>query len=119
MIDVLTKLRKDAPRKLTDLKTSCDELLVQLADSSQEIDNQKYFDPLAIACESRQSKLVQTALDAIHFLIGKPEIFLRFFQSFTRLPRSTTISGARVLDREKCELFGPCDQDGHEVLRHP
>ena len=37
----------------------------------EDIDADKYFDPLQAACETRQPKLMEIALDAIHFLIGK------------------------------------------------
>jgi hypothetical protein len=36
-----------------------------------DTDADKYFEPLQLACETRQSRLMEIALDAIHFLIGK------------------------------------------------
>jgi hypothetical protein len=36
-----------------------------------DMDADKYFDPLQAACESRYPKLMEIALDAVHFLIGK------------------------------------------------
>lgn len=33
-------------------------------------DTGKYFEPLKLACETRQPRLMEIGLDAIHFLIG-------------------------------------------------
>lgn len=35
-----------------------------------DTDADKYFEPLELACETRQPKLMEIALDALHFLIG-------------------------------------------------
>ena len=40
-------------------------------DGREDLDADKYFDPLQAACESKQPRLMEVALDAIHFLIGK------------------------------------------------
>lgn len=37
---------------------------------SQETDADQYFEPLEMACQTRQPRLMEIALDAVHFLIG-------------------------------------------------
>jgi hypothetical protein len=43
---------------------------VAAAKGREDMDADKYFDPLQAACETRQPKIMEIALDAIHFLIG-------------------------------------------------
>ena len=54
--------------------SKCAEVLSEnqkvAAKSRGDTDADKYFDPLQAACETRQPKLMEIALDAIHFLIG-------------------------------------------------
>jgi len=37
---------------------------------SQETDADQYFEPLEMACQTRQPRLMEIALDSIHYLIG-------------------------------------------------
>ena len=52
-------------------------LLVALTDKekanggqSNETDADQYFEPLEMACQTRQPRLMEIALNAIHFLVG-------------------------------------------------
>ena len=38
---------------------------------SQETDADQYFEPLEMACQTRQPRLMEIALNAIHYLIGE------------------------------------------------
>lgn len=38
---------------------------------SNDLDADKYFDPLQAACETRQTRLMEIALEGIKYLIGK------------------------------------------------
>lgn len=93
----LEKIRKETPRRLKDLRTTCDELigcniimmisiiflLGQLSSSGSvmngyeavDTDADKYFGPLRVACESHVPKIMEIALDAIHLLIGELPIY--------------------------------------------
>lgn len=37
---------------------------------NQDNDADKYFEPLEVACDTRHPRLMEIALDALHFLIG-------------------------------------------------
>lgn len=37
---------------------------------SQETDADQYFEPLEMACQTRQPRLMEISLDSIHYLIG-------------------------------------------------
>ena len=95
----LKKIRKEAPRRLKELRSVCDELIGMIrpdsialhvscclisfsycaemlsgktpeelsADGSAD----KYFNILEAACESKNTRLMEIGLDAIHFLIGE------------------------------------------------
>ena len=100
MLKTLRKLRKEAPRKFKDLRIICDELIgnsynlaslvmprfvnccgllytVALSDKesanggqSLDTDADQYFEPLELACQTRQPRLMEIALNAIHYCIG-------------------------------------------------
>lgn len=91
VVKTLTKIKKEAPRKFKDLRNVCDDLIgiltikIRLSNRNtaaitenqkiggserEDTDADKYFDPLQAACESHSPKLIEIALDAIHFLIG-------------------------------------------------
>ena len=38
---------------------------------NQDNDADQYFEPLDMACDTRQPRLMEIALDALHFLIGR------------------------------------------------
>lgn len=38
---------------------------------STETDADQYFEPLEMACQTRQPRLMEIALNAIHYLVGK------------------------------------------------
>lgn len=40
-------------------------------DSEVHVEVDKFFEPLELACESRHPKIMEIALDALHFLIGE------------------------------------------------
>ena len=46
--------------------------------NANDVDADKYFAPLQAACESRQPRLMEIALDGIHNLIGQSAIFSLF-----------------------------------------
>eukprot|EP01038_Epipyxis_sp_PR26KG_P008429 gene8429-11403_t len=76
VLKTLKRLRKEAPRRFKDLRIICDELIVALSEKekangaeNQDSDADKYFEPLEAACETKQARLMDIALDALHFLI--------------------------------------------------
>lgn len=75
ILKTLRKIRKEAPRRLKDLKSMCDQIIGDLSTrENEEVDDDtdadKYFDPLRAACESHTPRVMEIALDAIHILIG-------------------------------------------------
>ena len=90
VLKTLRRIKKEAPRRFKDLRSICDDLIGKLSayyryitqlnytealTENQKVggsdnDADKYFDPLQAACETRQPRLMEIALDAIHFLIG-------------------------------------------------
>lgn len=89
----LKRLRKEAPKRFKELRDSCDELIggvlkfviallilraAALSEKERvngtegvESDADQYFEPLEAACETKQPKLMEMALDTLHFLIGR------------------------------------------------
>ena len=51
---------------------------------SKDEDAAKYFEPLRLACESKQPRLMEISLDAIHYLIGMLSIivYLHFYSLY-------------------------------------
>ena len=85
VLKTLKRIRTQAPRKLKDLRSVCDDLINALS-SNESIaatnnaaanaslsggDADKYFDPLQAACESQDPKVIEIALDGICTLIGQ------------------------------------------------
>jgi hypothetical protein len=77
ILKTIKKIRKETPRRFKELRGSCDLLIETLSESlkndeeKEDEDADKYFDILQAACETKQPKLMEIALDAIKFLIGK------------------------------------------------
>lgn len=49
---------------------------------SQDTDADQYFEFLELACQTRQPRLMEIALNAIHFLVGKSQcnvIILQYY----------------------------------------
>jgi hypothetical protein len=74
VLKTVRRIRKEAPRRLKELRAVCDELIEVLSSRSQEQlaedgSADKYFNILEAACESKNTKLMEIGLDAIHFLI--------------------------------------------------
>ncbi|KAJ1398883.1 hypothetical protein B484DRAFT_471680 [Ochromonadaceae sp. CCMP2298] len=76
VLKTLTRLRKETPRRFKDVRQTCDDLILALTEKgranggdSKETDADQYFEPLEMACQTRQPRLMEIALDAIHFLI--------------------------------------------------
>jgi hypothetical protein len=85
ILKTVKKLRKETPRRFKDLRTSCDKLIETLSDNlkneeeeKEDDDADKYFDLLQSACETKQPKLMEIALDAMKFLIGQKVSSLDF-----------------------------------------
>jgi hypothetical protein len=76
ILKTLKKLRKETPRlKVKNLVTLCDQLIGELSEESNtssttEVISQKHFEPLQIACSSKIPRLMDIALDAIHYMMG-------------------------------------------------
>jgi hypothetical protein len=90
VLKTLQRIRKEAPRRFKDLRNICDDLigksnrcfrssvevhflLAALSDQrigSNDYDADKYFDPLQAACETRQTRLMEIALEGMKYLIG-------------------------------------------------
>lgn len=89
VLKTLQKIRKEAPRRFQDLRNICDDLIGRnssvfhsydliyatavLSDQrigSNNLDADKYFDPLQAACETKQPRLMEIALEGIKYLIG-------------------------------------------------
>lgn len=79
ILKTIKKIRKETPRRFKDLRASCDKLIDVLSEGlkieedegKEDEDADKYFDILQQACETKQPKLMEIALDAIKFLIGE------------------------------------------------
>lgn len=81
LLRTFTKLKKDAPKRLKELKQACEDQCKELERVESTNDTRentsisnnenadKYFTPLQLACESRTPKLMEVGLDAIHYLI--------------------------------------------------
>lgn len=77
ILKTVKKLRKETPRRFKDLRATCDKLIETLSENlkneeeeKEDDDADKYFDLLQSACETKQPKLMEIALDAMKFLIG-------------------------------------------------
>jgi len=72
LLKTIKRLRKEAPRRLKELRSICDEL-IEKAESTvnpSEINSSgEFFEPLCIACSSKQYRLIEIALEAWYFLI--------------------------------------------------
>ncbi|KAJ1434054.1 hypothetical protein B484DRAFT_477107 [Ochromonadaceae sp. CCMP2298] len=75
VLKTLRRLKKESPRRFKELRDVCDEMIATLtekdkaADKESRTDADQYFEPLEMACQTRQPRLMEISLDAIHFLI--------------------------------------------------
>ena len=100
LIKTFNKLKKDAPKRLKELKQACEDQCKELervessndtrenTSISNESNADRYFTPLQLACESRAPKLMEVGLDAIHYLIEHN--YLRGKTSIETAPPSST-----------------------------
>jgi Dimerisation and cyclophilin-binding domain of Mon2 len=73
MTKTFSRIRNECPRKLKDLRASCDEIISLLLDKDKDADDENadpYFHYFQQACECKHTKIVEIALDGIHSLIG-------------------------------------------------
>jgi len=70
------RLRKEAPRRCKELRTLCDELITKLSEKetnntiiNNDNDADKYFELFQMSCDSRHPRVMEIALDGIHYLI--------------------------------------------------
>ena len=74
----LKKIRKETSRKHKALRDSCDKVLATLAKSAErrsasaahDTNADKYFEPFRLACETKKSEIMETALYCMHSLIA-------------------------------------------------
>ena len=75
ILSVAERLLKDAPKRtfFKDLRLSCDELIKKLKarpeDAKQDVDGNKYFYLMREALDTKHPRLMDVALDAIHYLM--------------------------------------------------
>lgn len=82
----IQKLRKEAPRRFRDLRSSCDAILNgtklvmtlssyperTIAIDKQDTDQQRSFsiEPLVLSCATHHPRLMEIAIDGFHYIIG-------------------------------------------------
>jgi hypothetical protein len=74
MSKTFSRIRNECPRRLKDLKVTCDEVINVLSEKDKEGEDDENADPyfhyFQQACECKHAKIVEIALDGIHSLIG-------------------------------------------------
>jgi brefeldin A-inhibited guanine nucleotide-exchange protein len=76
VLDAAMKIRHEAPKRtfFGPLRTSCDAIIDKLksrpADAPEDVDADKYFDLLRQTLETNHPRVMDVALDTIHYLIS-------------------------------------------------
>ena len=79
VLRILQRIKGECPRRCKDLKASLDTLIAALSNreatggrGSEETssDADAYFAPIKDACESKQHRVMEVALEGLHQLIG-------------------------------------------------
>ena len=74
MSKTFSRIRNECPRRLKDLRVTCDEVINVLSEKDKEGEDDENADPyfhyFQQACECKHAKIVEIALDGIHSLIG-------------------------------------------------
>ena len=106
ILKTLKKIRKETPRRLKQLLTVCDLHIGKIIDfnfkstlfftyyfsnyNAEELTQKsgtggydalpsKYFEPLQWACESKIPRLMDIAIDALHYMMGTYNSFIHFY----------------------------------------
>ena len=90
VVRILTRIRSECPRKCKELKSSLDSLLASLSsrvesgnadgeDGAAPTDADVYFDPIRAACESKQHRVMEVALEGLHQLVGEKRFLCQMF----------------------------------------
>ena len=80
-----------------------------------DVDADKYFGPYQAACESRQPRLMEIALDGLHYLIGhRPNMFLHYYRSMSALTSHALPLTEHGYLRGKRKLLSPVTSAGNE-----
>ena len=75
LLKTARRLRKEAPRRCKELRQSCDEMIAILAEKeanntiNNDSDADKHFSLFHMSCDSRHPRVMEIALDGIHYLI--------------------------------------------------